>query len=99
MKVHQLLGMLRESPLNNDVVVTTHDKNCIEPCALNTKPGLTIIECRKEGPSVFQRHAMLRLTKLAEEAVADYNGALAHGGEPIYPQWAADVISMLKVHL
>jgi hypothetical protein len=99
MKVHQLLGMLRESPLNNDVVVVTHDKNCIEPCALNTKPGLTILECRKQGPSVFQRHAIIRLTKLAEEAVTDYNVQMAHGGEPTYPQWAKDVIDMLSVHL
>jgi hypothetical protein len=80
-------------------VVVTHDKNCIEPCALNTKPGLTVLECRKQGPSVFQRHAIIRLTKLAEEVVTDYNVQMAHGGESTYPQWAKDVIDMLSVHL
>lgn len=32
------------------------------------------------------------LKRLAKEAMAEYDAQIRAGGEPVYPQWAADIL-------
>lgn len=36
-----------------------------------------------------------RLEKLARDAVTQYNKDLAGGGEPVFPDWAVDLLALL----
>ena len=40
--------------------------------------------------------ASTRLAKQAAYALKEYNEETAAGGEPIFPQWAADIQTILK---
>lgn len=37
-----------------------------------------------------------RLREMARAAINEYNSALAGGSEPEFPQWAYDVLKLLK---
>lgn len=39
--------------------------------------------------------ALTRLTDQAKEALATYREETQLGGEPVYPQWAADVLEVV----
>jgi hypothetical protein len=42
---------------------------------------------------------MNRLNDYAQEAIAEYSKEVAGGGEPHYPQWAADILDVLLLIL
>lgn len=39
-----------------------------------------------------------RLKKMANDALSQYNKDMAKGGEPTYPDWAMDILGLIKEH-
>lgn len=39
-----------------------------------------------------------RLEKLARDAIKQYNDDMAKGGEPLFPDWALDLLALLDDH-
>lgn len=46
----------------------------------------------------MQAHQLHRLERTAREAVEQYNKDLTAGGEPFFPDWAIDLMSLLEEH-
>lgn len=42
------------------------------------------------------RHRADRLEKMARDAIAQYNEETAKGGEPLYPDWALQLLGLIS---
>jgi hypothetical protein len=55
-----------------------------------TKKGMTMMT------KTAARHRADKLEKMARDAIAQYNDEFSKGGEPLYPDWALQLLGLIS---